>query len=46
MGHYTHCDPAWAADLVDRRNVVDGRHALDPEAWRNAGFAYAAVGSR
>ena len=44
--HYTHCDPAWAADLVDRRNVVDGRHALDPDAWRNAGFAYAAVGSR
>ena len=44
--HYTHCDPAWAADLVDRRNVVDGRHALDPDAWRNAGFAYAAAGSR
>ena len=43
---YTRCDPAWAADLVDRRNVVDGRNALDPEAWRNAGFAYAAVGSR
>lgn len=44
--HYTHCDPAWAADLVDRHNVVDGRHALDPDAWQNAGFAYAAVGSR
>ena len=43
---YTRCDPAWAADLVDRRNVVDGRNALDPEAWRDAGFAYAAVGSR
>ena len=43
---YTRCDPAWAADLVGRRNVVDGRNALDPEAWRNAGFAYAAVGSR
>ena len=43
---YTRCDPTWAADLVDRRNVVDGRNALDPEAWRNAGFAYAAVGSR
>ena len=43
---YTSCDPSWAAALVDRRNVVDGRNALDPEAWRSAGFAYAAVGSR
>ena len=43
---YTRCDPSWVADLVGRRNVVDGRNALDPEAWRNAGFAYAAVGSR
>ena len=43
---YTRCDPSWVADLVGRRNVIDGRNALDPEAWRNAGFAYAAVGSR
>ena len=43
---YTRCDPSWVADLVSRRNVVDGRNALDPEAWRSAGFAYAAVGSR
>ena len=42
---YTRCDPSWVADLVSRRNVVDGRNALDPEAWRSAGFAYAAVGS-
>lgn len=45
-GQYTSCDPSWVAALVDRRNVVDGRNALDPEAWRSAGFTYAAVGCR
>lgn len=41
---YTWCDSAWAATLVNGRNIVDGRNALDPQAWRDAGFAYAAIG--
>ena len=41
---YTHCDPVWAATLVNGRNIVDGRNALNPKAWREAGFTYAAIG--
>ncbi|MEU0971154.1 hypothetical protein ABZ357_39220, partial [Streptomyces sp. NPDC005917] len=30
--------------VVNRRRVVDGRHALDPAQWRAAGWEYRALG--
>jgi len=30
---------------VQRRNIVDGRHALDAEAYRAAGWDYRALGA-
>ncbi|MDO8309956.1 MAG: UDP-glucose/GDP-mannose dehydrogenase family protein [Actinomycetota bacterium] len=41
---YREIDPAWAATLVDDRSVIDGRNALDPAAWRAAGWRYRALG--
>jgi UDPglucose 6-dehydrogenase len=37
-------DPAHLGEVVSVRSVVDGRHALDPEAWRAAGWDYRALG--
>jgi nucleotide sugar dehydrogenase len=37
-------DPAALSDVVARRNIVDGRNALDPERWRRAGWTYRALG--
>jgi UDPglucose 6-dehydrogenase len=37
-------DPAWLGDIVDSKAIVDGRHALDPVAWRTAGWDYRALG--
>jgi UDPglucose 6-dehydrogenase len=37
-------DPAWLGDIVEVRAVVDGRHALDPVAWRAADWDYRALG--
>jgi UDPglucose 6-dehydrogenase len=37
-------DPARIGDLVARRNIVDGRNALDPVRWRAAGWTYRALG--
>jgi len=37
-------DPAALADVVAQRKVVDGRHALDPVAYRAAGWEYRALG--
>ena len=37
-------DPCHLADLVAARSMVDGRHALDPAAWRAAGWEYRALG--
>jgi UDPglucose 6-dehydrogenase len=36
--------PADLADVVRRRNIVDGRNALDPEVWRAAGWTFRALG--
>ncbi|MHB1211084.1 MAG: UDP-glucose dehydrogenase family protein [Candidatus Nanopelagicales bacterium] len=41
---YREIDPAWAAGLVDDASVIDGRNALDPSAWRAAGWRYRALG--
>ncbi|MFI2214181.1 UDP-glucose dehydrogenase family protein [Streptomyces sp. NPDC020141] len=37
-------DPRAMGAVVARRRVVDGRHALDPVAWRAAGWEYRALG--
>ena len=37
-------DPADAATDVAERVIIDGRNALDPAAWRWAGWTYAGVG--
>jgi UDPglucose 6-dehydrogenase len=37
-------DPEWVATLVRERNVIDGRMALDADAWRAAGWNYRALG--
>ncbi|GAA0366316.1 UDP-glucose/GDP-mannose dehydrogenase family protein [Actinoallomurus spadix] len=37
-------DPAALGEVVRHRRIVDGRHALDAEAWRAAGWEYRALG--
>ncbi|MEV7398481.1 UDP-glucose/GDP-mannose dehydrogenase family protein [Aeromicrobium sp. NPDC092404] len=37
-------DPEALADLVDTPRILDGRNALDPAAWRAAGWTYRALG--
>jgi UDPglucose 6-dehydrogenase len=37
-------DPSALTEVVARRNIVDGRNALDPEVWRAAGWTYRALG--
>jgi UDPglucose 6-dehydrogenase len=36
--------PEAMGSVVAHRRIVDGRHALDPEAWRGAGWEYRALG--
>jgi UDPglucose 6-dehydrogenase len=38
-------DPEVLGSHVARRAVVDGRHALDPQAYRAAGWVYRALGT-
>lgn len=37
-------DPEALGQVVSHRRVVDGRHALDPDAYRAAGWTYRALG--
>ena len=37
-------DPEVLGAVVATRRIVDGRNALDPEAWRAAGWNYRALG--
>jgi UDPglucose 6-dehydrogenase len=37
-------DPATVGSVVRQRNIVDGRNALDPGRWRDAGWTYRALG--
>jgi UDPglucose 6-dehydrogenase len=37
-------DPFALGEVVAERQIVDGRHALDPAAWRSAGWVYRALG--
>ncbi|MFC9353137.1 UDP-glucose dehydrogenase family protein [Arthrobacter sp. NPDC057013] len=42
---FRHADPAKLGSLVQLRNIVDGRHALDADAYRAAGWDYRALGA-
>ncbi len=37
-------DPAALSEVVALKRIVDGRNALDAEAWRGAGWVYRALG--
>jgi UDPglucose 6-dehydrogenase len=41
---FKRADPVELGRLVSRRNIVDGRHALDADAYRSAGWDYRALG--
>jgi len=41
---YRELDPAKLADIVRQKNMLDGRNALDPQLWRDAGWNYRALG--
>jgi UDPglucose 6-dehydrogenase len=41
---FTQADPELIGKAVAQRNVADGRGALDPAAWRAAGWTYRALG--
>src|SRR5450759_3084093 len=41
---YRDIDPAKLAAVVSRQIVIDGRNALDPIRWREAGWTYRALG--
>ncbi|MET3812132.1 UDP-glucose/GDP-mannose dehydrogenase family protein [Arthrobacter sp. UYEF3] len=42
---FRRADPAVLGELVQLRNIVDGRHALDAAAYRAAGWDYRALGT-
>ena len=39
-------DPWRVSSLVDSPTIIDGRNVLDPDAWRDAGWRYLALGRR
>lgn len=41
---FRNIDPEWAASLVKRKLIIDGRNCLDAEAWRAAGWTYRGMG--
>jgi len=41
---YTRLDPAALAALTRNPTIIDGRNALDPTTWRNAGWTYRGIG--
>jgi UDPglucose 6-dehydrogenase len=41
---YREIDPAKLGTVVARRAIIDGRNALDPSTWREAGWTYRALG--
>lgn len=41
---FVQLDPVALAKLVDSPRMLDGRNALDPSAWRDAGWTYRALG--
>lgn len=43
---YKNLDPASLTTLVGHPSVVDGRNALDPQRWKDAGWSYIGIGRR
>ena len=41
---FREADPKELAQMVARRNIVDGRNSLDADRWRAAGWTYRALG--
>ncbi len=41
---YRELDPAVVGQVVAAKRIVDGRNALDGQRWRDAGWAYRALG--
>jgi UDPglucose 6-dehydrogenase len=41
---FVHLDPAKFSAVVETPRILDGRNALDPTAWRAAGWTYRALG--
>ena len=41
---YREIDPTRLATVVSRQTIIDGRNALDPVLWRQAGWTYRALG--
>jgi UDPglucose 6-dehydrogenase len=41
---FTALTPDSLSGCVARRNIIDGRNALDPGPWREAGWEYRALG--
>jgi UDPglucose 6-dehydrogenase len=41
---YRELDPGTIHGATGERHVIDGRNVLDPQAWRNAGWTYRALG--
>jgi UDPglucose 6-dehydrogenase len=41
---FRQADPEVIGKAAAQRNVVDGRHALDPALWRSAGWTYRTLG--
>lgn len=37
-------DPRWAAELVDKQLLIDGRNVLNIDAWRRTGWVIRALG--
>ena len=37
-------DPVALRSIVERPNIIDGRNALDPAVWQDAGWVYRALG--
>jgi UDPglucose 6-dehydrogenase len=41
---YVDLDPEKVGGLVNEKRILDGRNCLDPKRWREAGWAYRALG--
>jgi UDPglucose 6-dehydrogenase len=41
---FRHADPDVLGNAVAKRTIVDGRNALNPDHWRQAGWTYRALG--
>ena len=41
---FVQLDPAEVAAVVNRPAIIDGRNALNPQRWRDAGWDYSGLG--